>query len=85
MPDLLGVYVVVAVPGRRNDPSLQAFSVQHGLVGVSIPANKTRCVRNELQELTRRRFTFPIGTFALSSIALAQELPSRFFRVIGAV
>ncbi|KAK5262444.1 Plasma membrane sulfite pump involved in sulfite metabolism [Exophiala xenobiotica] len=30
-------------------------------------------------------FTFPIGTFALSSSALAQELPSRFFRVIAAI
>jgi hypothetical protein len=37
------------------------------------------------QILTWRRFTFPIGTFALSSSALAQELPSRFFRVIAAV
>ncbi|KIV78283.1 hypothetical protein PV11_10012 [Exophiala sideris] len=30
-------------------------------------------------------FTFPIGTFALSSNALAQEIPSRFFRVIGSI
>ncbi|KAJ9616065.1 Plasma membrane sulfite pump involved in sulfite metabolism [Knufia peltigerae] len=30
-------------------------------------------------------FTFPIGTFALSSDALAVEVPSRFFRVIGAI
>lgn len=30
-------------------------------------------------------FTFPIGTFALSSGKLASEIPSRFFRVIQAV
>ncbi|KAK5022790.1 Plasma membrane sulfite pump involved in sulfite metabolism [Exophiala sideris] len=30
-------------------------------------------------------FTFPIGTFALSSNALAQEIPSRFFRVIESI
>ncbi|KAL6243785.1 Plasma membrane sulfite pump involved in sulfite metabolism [Rhinocladiella similis] len=30
-------------------------------------------------------FTFPLGTFALSSDALAVEVPSRFFRVIGAI
>ena len=30
-------------------------------------------------------FTFPIGTFALSSEMLAKEIPSRFFRVIAAI
>ncbi|EXJ75946.1 uncharacterized protein A1O5_00454 [Cladophialophora psammophila CBS 110553] len=30
-------------------------------------------------------FTFPIGTLALSSNTLAEEIPSRFFRVIGSV
>jgi tellurite resistance protein TehA-like permease len=30
-------------------------------------------------------FTFPIGTFALSSNTLAKDIPSRFFRVIGAM
>ncbi|KIX00257.1 uncharacterized protein Z518_10396 [Rhinocladiella mackenziei CBS 650.93] len=30
-------------------------------------------------------FTFPIGTFALSSNVLAIEIPSRFFRVIGSM
>ena len=35
--------------------------------------------------LMMTRFTFPIGTFAFSSNALAREIPSRFFRVIGSV
>ncbi|KAJ9622817.1 Plasma membrane sulfite pump involved in sulfite metabolism [Knufia peltigerae] len=30
-------------------------------------------------------FTFPIGTFALSSNALASDIPSKFFRVVGAI
>ncbi|OAG42135.1 hypothetical protein AYO21_03589 [Fonsecaea monophora] len=30
-------------------------------------------------------FTFPIGTFALSSNTLAKEIPSKFFRVIGSI
>ncbi|OAP62138.1 hypothetical protein AYL99_04341 [Fonsecaea erecta] len=30
-------------------------------------------------------FTFPIGTFALSSNTLAIDIPSRFFRVIGSI
>lgn len=30
-------------------------------------------------------FTFPLGAFALSTISLAEDLPSRFFRVLGAI
>jgi hypothetical protein len=30
-------------------------------------------------------FTFPIGVFAVSTRTIAQELPSRFFRVLATV
>ncbi|KAF1996748.1 C4-dicarboxylate transporter/malic acid transport protein [Amniculicola lignicola CBS 123094] len=30
-------------------------------------------------------FTFPLGTFAMSTLTMAQELPSQFFKILGTI
>jgi tellurite resistance protein TehA-like permease len=80
--------------GRMGTNSGEILYVTGWILGFIMWANGLAWIFFALASLSRRKFafnigwwgfTFPLGVWAGATIAIGQEMPSRFFNVLGTV